>query len=176
MSAVLAMVEHWRGFLMKKTIELPILVRQQRLTLGISQAELANAIGVTQCAISRVEAGRLESLSVRHLFALCTKLMIDLTAPCTYEVMFGSSKVTRLSSLLHRVRRRLDDYGYFRRWSFLPRTVWWLDKRKHEDTYVHKLDTHVFASLLVKMFAGRLYFPGEDRVYKLFTLFLCKTP
>ena len=77
-----------------------------RREAGLSQAELAERMGTTQAAISKIESGRnLPTLTVLDRFARATGR--------SFELPFGGpAEKTKRSQMRNRVRAALDGYSF----------------------------------------------------------------
>ena len=84
-------------------------VAAARLRAGLTQAELAEASGVTDETISRIERGRYEP-AVSTLFRLADALdlSLDALANDNERVSGGGGRAAALSPIVKRLRARID--------------------------------------------------------------------
>jgi transcriptional regulator with XRE-family HTH domain len=82
------------------------LVTDRRRQLGLTQAELAERIGTTQAAISKIETGRtLPGLELLERVAEATGIPISLT-------LGAPTRIPSRRELRERVRRVMGDYEF----------------------------------------------------------------
>jgi transcriptional regulator with XRE-family HTH domain len=86
-------------------VALGIEVARRRKAAGLTQAELARAMGTTQSAISKIESGR----------TLPTLPLLDRLAVATgrpLELVLGTQDILTAEERARRVRRVLGDYRF----------------------------------------------------------------
>lgn len=61
-------------------IEIGLAIREARKSAGISQAELAKSLGMTQATISILESGQVEEIGIRKVMRVMDRVGLTLTA------------------------------------------------------------------------------------------------
>lgn len=80
-----------------------MLIRDARKKTGLTQAELAGALGMSRATISKVENGTIEELGIRKLAQLCDRVGLEIVVqsrrPLTLHQAYDKNRRERRDAL-----------------------------------------------------------------------------